>query len=148
MTPIIWSSTPEKIQAILELPHWKDERFRHLLTPNIWTSNIPNIKVMDNLLDLIFYCLQPIRNLIKKPMIITSGFRCAELNNLVCGAKNSQHTTGQAVDFIIKDISVRQIIDIIRCSNIPYDQLINEFDSWVHISFNKNNNRYHVLNIK
>lgn len=107
-------------------------------------NNMPDIKALNNLLELIFYCLQPIRDLIKKPMIITSGYRCGELNNKI-GVKNSQHTKGQAADFIIKGKTPKEIIEIIKNSNIEYDQLINEYDKWVHISFNKNKNRKQVL---
>ena len=46
-------------------------------------DNMPDVNSLDNLLNLIVYCLQPIRNLINKPMIITSGFRSQELNKLV-----------------------------------------------------------------
>lgn len=108
-------------------------------------NNMPDINSMDNMLDLVFYCLQPVRNLIKKPMIITSGFRNPLVNRLVNGEENSQHKTGQAADFIIKGMTPAQIVDVIRKSNIDYDQLINEHDSWVHISYNKGKNRKQVL---
>lgn len=108
-------------------------------------NNMPDINSMDNMLDLIFHCLQPVRDLIKKPMIITSGFRNPLVNRLVNGEENSQHKTGQAADFIIKGMTPAQIVDVIRKSNIDYDQLINEYDSWVHISYNKGKNRKEVL---
>ena len=110
-------------------------------------KNEPDIIVLDNLLNLIFYCLQPVRNLIKKPMIVTSGFRCSKLNNLVKGAKNSSHLTGCAVDFIVKDLPVSHVVKMISNSNIPFDELINEYNQWVHISFVKDKNRYKILNI-
>lgn len=103
--------------------------------------NMPSISQVDNMLNLIFYCLQPVRNLLNKPMIITSGFRNQELNKLVGGVSNSQHLEGKAADFIIKSESVAGIIFKIQTSNIEYDQLINEYDKWVHISFNKGKNR-------
>lgn len=108
-------------------------------------NNMPDINSMDNMLDLIFHCLQPVRDLIKKPMIITSGFRNPIVNRLANGEENSQHKTGQAADFIIKGMTPAQIVDVIRKSNIDYDQLINEYDSWVHISYNKGKNRKQVL---
>jgi len=110
-------------------------------------NNMPDINSLDCMLDLIYYCLQPIRNIIKKPIIILSGFRNKEVNNLAKGALNSQHCKGQAVDFIISGISVKAIIEIIKNSNIEFDQLINEYDKWVHISFNKNKNRHQILKI-
>ena len=111
-------------------------------------NNIPDINSLDNMLELIFYCLQPIRELIKKPMLITSGFRNFQVNKLAKGKINSQHLKGQAVDFIIKGMKPKKIIDMILKSNIPFDQLINEYDAWVHISFDKTNNRRQILQNK
>ena len=107
-------------------------------------NNMPDVNSLDNMLELIFHCLQPIRNLIKKPMIITSGFRNQQVNFLAGGALNSQHKEGKAVDFVIKGMTPKEIIEIIKNSNIEFDQLINE-KTWVHISFNKGNNRKQVL---
>ncbi len=110
-------------------------------------NNMPDINSLDNLLDLIFYCLQPIRDKIKKPMIITSGFRSNLVNKLVKGVSNSQHLKGQAADFIINGMTPTQIIEKIKTYNIDFDQLINEYDRWVHVSYNKNNNRRQILKI-
>lgn len=108
-------------------------------------NNMPDINSMDNLLELIVFCLQPVRDLIKKPMIITSGFRNSTVNKLVGGVSNSQHLYGQAVDFVVNGMTPVQIVDIIKKSNIEFDQLINEYDKWVHISFNRGKNRKQVL---
>ena len=111
-------------------------------------NNMPDIKSLDNLLNLIFYCLQPVRNLIKKPMIITSGYRNNYLNRLVGGKTNSQHEEGKAVDFVVKGMTANEVVEIIKNSDIVFDQLINEYDKWVHISFSKNKNRKQILHIK
>lgn len=110
--------------------------------------NVPEKKDLDNLLILICECLQPIRNYINKPMIISSGYRNPRLNAhpLIGGATNSQHCTGQAVDFTIKGMTPKQIIEKIKASGVEYDQVINEL-TWVHISYNKGNNRKQVLEI-
>lgn len=118
---------------ISELIH-SDTAIKHKI------NNMPDINSLDCMLDLIVYCLQPIRDKLKKPMIITSGYRNKDVNKLVGGAENSQHTKGQAVDFIIKDMSPYQIYMHILNSNIEYDQLILE-PNWVHISYNKSKNR-------
>lgn len=110
-------------------------------------NNMPDIKALDCLLDLIFYCLQPIRDELKKPMIITSGFRNSQVNKLVGGKPNSQHLKGQAADFIISGMPVNQVIDKIKASGIEFDQLLNEYNKWTHISFNKGKNRKQVLYI-
>jgi uncharacterized protein YcbK (DUF882 family) len=45
------------------------------------------IALIDNVLD-------PLREAYGKPIIVTSGFRCEELNRLVGGSKTSHHRTG------------------------------------------------------
>ena len=110
-------------------------------------DNTPNAEALDNMLELIVNCLQPIRDNIKKPMIITSGYRSNKLNKLVGGTEKSQHLKGQAVDFKISGMKPAEIIEIIKKMGVQFDQLINEYDSWVHISFNKGKNRNQVLKI-
>lgn len=104
-------------------------------------NNMPDINSLDCMLDLIVYCLQPIRDKIGKPMLVSSGYRCGEVNKLVGGVSTSQHCKGQACDFTISGMSPSQIIDKIKSYGIEYDQLINEYDQWVHISFVKGKNR-------
>lgn len=111
-------------------------------------NNMPDINSLDNMLDLIHYVLNPIRERIKKPMIITSGYRCKKVNELIGGKPTSQHTKGQAVDFVIAGIKPAEIVHFIRNMYIEYDQLINEYDKWVHISFNKGNNRQQSFKVE
>ena len=110
-------------------------------------NNMPDINSLDNMLELVFYCLQPIRDLIKKPMIITSGYRSQQVNFLAGGAFNSQHKEGKAADFKIKGMTPKEIIEIIENSDIEYDQLINEYDKWVHVSIDNKHNRKSILKI-
>lgn len=111
-------------------------------------NNVPtDPKFLDNMLNLIVYCLQPLRNKVGKPIIITSGYRCQKVNKLVGGVSNSQHQTGQAVDFTIKGMTVAQAVEYIKISGIEFDQLINEYGAWVHISYNKGHNRKDVRKI-
>ena len=112
-------------------------------------SNIPDKQSLDNMLILICECLQPIRNYIDKPMIISSGYRSPRLNGhpLINGSPTSQHCKGQSVDFTIKGMTPKQIIEKIKASGIEYDQLINEHNIWVHISYNKGKNRKQVFDI-
>lgn len=111
--------------------------------------NVPDKKHLDNLLILICECLQPIRDYINKPMIISSGYRSPRLNGhpLINGNPKSQHCNGQACDFTIKGLTPKMIIELIKESGVDFDQLINEHNIWVHISYNKGNNRKQVLEI-
>lgn len=111
--------------------------------------NVPDKKDLDNLLILICECLEPIRLYINKPMIISSGYRNPRLNShpLIGGAPNSQHCTGQAVDFTIKGMTPKQIIEKIKASGVQVDQCINEENIWVHVSYNKGKNRNQYLEI-
>ena len=108
-------------------------------------NNMPDINSLDNLLNLIYYVLNPLRERLGKPITITSGYRCKKLNEIVGGVSNSQHTTGEAADFIIEGMKVKDIIEFIKNTNIEYDQLINEYDKWVHISYRKGKNRQQYI---
>ena len=80
--------------------------------------------------------LEGVRALLGVPVLVSSGFRCRELNELVGGQPMSQHTLGQAADFTAplygdpEKIAVRLIK-----SGLAFDQLIVEYGRWVHCSF-------------
>ena len=111
-------------------------------------NNMPDINSLDYRLNLICYVLQPLRDKTGKPIIISSGFRNTQVNKLVGGAATSQHCKGQAADFNIRGMSVKDAIEFIKKSGIEYDQLINEYNKWIHISFNKGHNRKQCFEIK
>lgn len=46
-----------------------------------------------------------------KPVIVTSGCRCAKHNKEVGGVQGSRHVAGKAVDFYIPGISTNSIVD-------------------------------------
>ncbi len=96
-------------------------------------NNIPSEKVKDNLERLAFF-LEQVRKLFNKPLLISSGYRSREVNEAVGGSKTSQHCEGCAADFNVKGVSPSAVVRAIVDANIPYDQVILEFDSWVHIS--------------
>jgi len=77
--------------------------------------------------------LEPVRLLLGIPIHITSGFRCHELNTAIGGSATSQHCHGEAADTVYGEYELREIYNTIAWSNIPYSQIIFEFDSWVHI---------------
>ena len=108
-------------------------------------DNTPDSDSLDNMLELIVNCLQPIRDKLDKPMIITSGYRNSQVNTLVGGVAASQHTKGQAADFKVSGYTPSELVKLIQTYGTDYDQLINEYDKWVHISYVKGNNRKQVL---
>ena len=110
-------------------------------------NNMPDINSMDCMLDLIYFVLQPIRDKLKKPIKINSGFRNSEVNKLVGGVGTSQHCKGQAADIIVSGMSVNNLISFIKSSGVEYDQLINEYDKWVHVSFVRGKNRKQCFKI-
>ena len=91
--------------------------------------------------------LEQVRTLLgDRPMRISSGYRSPTLNRAVGGSTNSQHVLGEAVDFTCPAFGTpRQIVAAIVASGIPYDQVIQEFDSWVHISFSHRNRRQALI---
>lgn len=110
--------------------------------------NMPRLDELDNLLELIINVLQPIREQFKSEVVINSGYRNQKLNALVKGAKNSQHLKGQAADFTVKNHSIEEVIKWIK-ENLVFDQLINEYDKWIHVSYNSRGiNRKEVLYLK
>lgn len=94
----------------------------------------PPPQVVDNLERLCVDVLQPARDLIGAPVIITSGWRPEWLNVTIGGSRASQHITGNAADFVVNGLPALEVARRIESSGVPYDQLIYEFGGWVHIS--------------
>lgn len=66
---------------------------------------------------------------------VHSAFRSHIVNALVGGAEHSQHERGEAIDFTVKGMTIREAFLAILGSELPFDQLIEEAGSWVHVSF-------------
>lgn len=80
--------------------------------------------------------MEVVRALLKKPIVVNSGFRSAAVNKAVGGSPTSAHALGYAVDFVCPAFGgPMAICRAIRASNIEFDQLILERNLWVHISF-------------
>ena len=113
--------------------------------------NVPTWREADNLRLLVENVLDPLREAWGHPIIVTSGFRCKLLNDMVGGAKNSQHTTGMAADIrTLSDLPQdnERLFDLARRMDLPFDQLIDEYAyNWVHISYNRYSMRKQVLHI-
>lgn len=108
-------------------------------------NNNPSEEVISNLKLLCINVLEKISKITSEHIIISSGYRSKELNESIGGSKNSQHVEGKAADIKIKELSVEDLFQVIIESDIEYDQLIQEFDKWVHISYNEGKNRKQKL---
>jgi len=98
--------------------------------------NQPNEDEMRNLESLCGNILEPMRTHFGNKYIeIHSGFRCEKLNKAVGGSSRSQHRVGEAADIKIPPFTITEIFEyIVLASKLPYDQIIWEFDKWIHIS--------------
>ena len=85
--------------------------------------------------------LEQVRALFDRPIIISSFYRCPELNAKVGGSKTSAHMNALACDFLVKGKFPHTVFDVIRDSNTEFDQLIlessNSGSTWIHISIAK-----------
>ena len=117
-------------------PHFTLEEFTFSQTATRkGIDNTPHEGILDNLC-ILANGMENVRSLLNAPIYVSSGYRCPELNDLLGSKRTSQHTQGLACDFTSNAYGSPQIIfaDIIT-SDIPFDQLILEFDRWIHISF-------------
>ena len=84
--------------------------------------------------------LEEVRALFNKPIMITSFYRCPELNTKVGGSKTSAHKDGRACDFTVKGVAVEDVFANIKSSEIVFDQLIIESSktsTWIHLGIEK-----------
>ena len=114
--------------------------------------NEPGQTDVVNLCALVHNVLQPLRNVMREPIKIGSGYRSLALNNAVGGVRNSQHMRGEAADLCIDgDMAKgRKWFDWIR-THCTFDQLIWEHNTkgtyWVHVSYRADGlNRKQVIN--
>jgi len=120
-----------------------EEMTRSMTATRKGWKNVPDDGARRALEALAVNTLQPIRNVLGR-MNSLSGFRCERLNDYIGGAKNSQHTYGEADDFYINGMTTLQVCQWVTENGIPFDQLIDE-GTWVHISYSRNHNRREVL---
>lgn len=95
-------------------------------------DNKPTLIASANLVRLAEF-LEQVRKVIGKPLVINSGYRSQILNNAVGSKETSQHRVGCAADFRVGGMTPREICEIIKNSDLQFDQCIQEL-SWVHIS--------------
>lgn len=105
-------------------------------------DNTPTFEVVFHLDMLCDRLLQPFREFYGKAIIVTSGYRCDELNKAVDGKPTSGHKTGYACDVVPADMGDWD--NFIACAKQffvgkDFDQVIIEKSSkgkqWLHISY-------------
>lgn len=118
--------------------HFTLEEFEASSTASSY--GIDNTAPRDVIIPLYFLAelLEDIREEIGKPILVTSGYRCPELNSVVGGSITSQHMFGEAADIKVKGMSAKDLFETIvympSFQRGDIDQCILEFNSWVHIS--------------
>ena len=94
-----------------------------------------------HVVELVDCLLDPLREAWGGPLVVTSGYRCPELNDAVGGSETSAHTAGWAADLVPKDRErtdefIKFAIDGIPAAGLAFDQLIDERSGgsrWLHV---------------
>ena len=110
-------------------------------------NNTPPEEAVENLKALCQHTLEPLREALGLPIIITSGYRCKALNHLLVNhSVKSQHMNGQAADFYVgwnssdedapsrRELLIKAFRQIITDDAIAFDQLI-IYPSFIHVSY-------------
>lgn len=97
-------------------------------------KNAPNAQQVAALRALCETVLQPLRDRIGRPLVVSSGFRSVTLNRRIGGSATSQHCKGEAADIMVPGMEVGDVVELIRAMHLPFDQVIDEFSRWVHCS--------------
>ena len=111
-------------------------------------NNIDNNPTNPEIIDNINYTIErldEIREKYGKPIIITSGYRCKELNKKVGGKSNSFHLKGLAAD-------LKYSVELwtFLTQHAKFDKLILETSKsakWIHCQFSKENERNQILSL-
>ncbi|MBH3427362.1 D-Ala-D-Ala carboxypeptidase family metallohydrolase [Pseudomonas alkylphenolica] len=115
--------------------------------PRLGIENTPSSHALGNLLRLCTF-LEQVRSLVGGPVLISSGYRSPALNGAVGGSTNSAHCKGLAADFIVPNLTPKQLAQAIADSPLEFDQLILEYDKWVHLALADGPLRREILTIR
>ena len=107
-------------------------------------KNEPAPEHVENLKALCQGCLEPLREALGLPVVITSGYRTKALNSMLAhSSERSQHMLGQAADFYVapgqsgqsrRELLIRAFRQIITDDAIAFDQCI-IYPSFIHVSY-------------
>ena len=111
-------------------PHFTLEELTH--TDHRTLDNTPNEQELANLQRLAEF-LETVKTALGgKPIMINSAFRSKAVNDAVGSKDSSQHRQGLACDFRVPGMTPDAVVRALL--NLPFDQIIREYDSWTHIS--------------
>lgn len=102
-----------------------------------------------NIAVLVDRVLDPLREAWGKPLTVTSGYRCQELNRIVGGARASHHLRGMAADISTGNrVENRRLFQLVLDLKLPFTQLIDEKNfAWVHVSLDPSDVKRQVLRL-
>ena len=112
-------------------------------------NNTPTQEILKNLQYGVDMVLDPLRRIHRKPIIITSGYRCVQLNKAVGGVANSWHTKGNAADIHIKDeAEAQEIFEILKTLPSVDTALFEHSNSaqWIHVQWDMTKTPRHHFN--
>lgn len=153
-------------------PHFKLREFTESATAmKHGIDNRPTPEAVENLRRLCIGTLEPLREKLKQPVVITSGFRCQQLNDIIVHAsRKSQHMEGRAADFYAvqsskfkaqgdegskfkvqgsrvqgsRELLIQAFRLIIEDESIDFDQLI-IYPTFIHVSYvSQERNRHQI----
>jgi hypothetical protein len=108
-------------------------------------DNTPNETELANLQKLAEF-LEEVKTLLDgKPIMINSAFRSKAVNDSVGSKDTSQHRLGYAADFKVPGMTPDQVVRALVASDLPFDQVIREFDAWTHVSISPSPRRQALI---
>ena len=113
-------------------PHFTLAELTH--TDHRKLDNTPDAQELANLQRLAEFLETVKTTLGGKPVMINSAFRSKAVNDAVGSKDTSQHRQGLACDFRVPGMVPDAVVRAIIAANLPFDQIIREYDSWTHIS--------------
>jgi hypothetical protein len=113
-------------------PHFTLAELTH--TDHRTLDNTPNESELANLQRLAEFLEQVKSALGNKPVMVNSAFRSKQVNDAVGSKDTSQHRLGCAADIRVPGMTPDAVCRALMAAQLPYDQIIREFDAWTHIS--------------
>ena len=112
--------------------HFTLEELTH--TDHRTLDNTPNDAEKANLQRLAEF-LEVVKTVLGgKPIMVNSAFRSKQVNDAVGSKDTSQHRIGCAADLRVPGMTPDAVVRAVIAANLPFDQIIREFDAWTHIS--------------